>query len=76
MVNAFLEVRDLGFETFEEPFGDLAEKDSGLGGGIEKGGIGIAPKLLREKVKHLVNEPGGCEDFIVTKVSKTVEDVR
>ena len=75
MVNALLQVGDLPFETRQQPFRNLAQKDPALAAGVQESRFAGTEQLLRQQVKHSVGQLGRGEDLIAGKVGQTIEDV-
>lgn len=54
VVDALLQIGDLLFETRQQPFGDLAQKDPALAAGVEEARLRTAEQLLWKQVEHPV----------------------
>lgn len=73
MVNAFLQLGNFIFNAFEESLGDFAKEDSGFAGGVQELCMCTAEQLLREQVKHLVDNIWRCENLFVGEVGEAGE---
>ena len=68
VVDTLLQIGKLRFKSLDEPLGCLTEKYSCFTGRIEKCSVGIGEKLLRQHIKHLVDNLGRRENFIVGEI--------
>lgn len=75
VIDAFLTVGDDVFQSRHQAFGNLAQEDARLGGGVEEGHGGVAPNFLREQIQHLVGDVGRREDFVAGQVGEARKHV-
>ena len=54
MVNPFLLVGNLLFQTLVQAFGDFAQKHAALTGRVQKASVGVAPETWGQQVEHAV----------------------
>ena len=64
VVDALLQVGYLLFETRQQPFGNLTQKDAALTAGVEKSCLRTAEQFLRKQVEHPIGEFRRREDLI------------
>ncbi len=75
MVDTLLQVRNLLFQAYEQPFGNLAQKNAALAAWIKKARLGVAEQFLWQQVKHPVGEFRRREHLVAAQIGQAVENV-
>ena len=76
MIQAFLQIRNFIFQTFDQPFGDFTQENPGFAAGIQERGFRISEKFPRELIQHFIGNFRRGENFIVAQVSQTLKHIR
>ena len=75
MINALLHIGIMRRQTLDQTLGNLSEKHAAFTAGVEKSGIRVTEKLLRQKIKHSVCHRRRREDLIVGQIGKAVQHI-
>ena len=75
MVDALLQVGNLLFQPCQQPFGNLAQKDTAFAARVKKARLAGTEQLLWQQVEHSVSQLGRGEDLIAAQIGQAIEDV-
>ena len=75
MVDALLQVGNLLFQPCQQPFGNLAQKDTAFAARVKKARLAGTEQLLWQQVEHSVGQLGRGEDLIAAQIGQAIEDV-
>ncbi len=73
VVDALLQIGDLGLQPFDEPLGDLPQKYPGFAGRVQEGGIGVGEQLLGKHVQHLIGHLRRGEHLVIGVILGGIE---
>ena len=75
MVDALLQVWKLLFQPRQQPFGNLAQKNTAFATRVKKARFAGTEQLLWQQVEHSVGQLGRGEDLIAAQIGQAIEDV-
>ena len=75
MVDALLQVWNLLFQPYQQPFCNLAQEDTAFAARVEEACLAGTEQLLWQQVEHSVGQLGRGEDLIAAQIGQTIEDV-
>ena len=75
MVDTLLQVRNLLFQAYEQPLGDLTQEDTALAARVEETCLRAAEQFRRQQVEHPVGEFRRCKHLVAAQIGQAVENV-